>query len=125
MKHLLIRMKNATVRVRLNGSQTAGQVWDALPIRSFTSLWGQEIFFQIPLKAEAEQGFSSTTVEIGDVAYWPQGQCLCVFFGPTPVSRPGEITAASEVTVVGKIEADWEHLKQVTPDEPVLVEEDK
>ncbi len=38
-------------------------------------------------------------VEMGDVAYWPDGPSLCLFFGRTPASRGYEIRAASPVTV--------------------------
>lgn len=47
------------------------------------------------------------TVAMGDIAYWPPGQALCLFFGPTPASRgPTEIRPASAVTPVGRILGD-------------------
>ena len=125
MKNIIIDIEGLVLRAKLNGSQTAGQIWDALPIRSFTSLWGDEVYFQIPVKAGIEKGFSSATAEIGDLGYWPEGQCFCIFFGPTPVSKPGEIRPASAVNLIGKLESDWQALKAVAQDQKVIVKEDK
>jgi len=122
MKTIVIKMGIREFFATLNGSSTAGKVWDALPMKSFTSTWGDEIYFQIPVKAPVEEGYAQETVEIGDVAFWPEGSCFCIFFGPTPVSKRGEIRPASTVNVIGKIEGDWQALKQVKPDETVIVD---
>ena len=108
---------------QLNGSSTAGKIWDILPIKSKTSTWGDEIYFPIPLKAGLEDGFAQEVVEIGDLGYWPEGNCFCIFFGDTPVSKPGEIRPASSVNVFGRLENDWEQLKSIKNDEPIVVEE--
>jgi hypothetical protein len=42
-------------------------------------------------------------VDPGTVAFWPAGNCLCVFWGRTPASRGVECRAASEVNIVGKV----------------------
>jgi hypothetical protein len=125
MKNITLEIDNLQLRAKLNGSQTAGQIWDALPIKSFTSLWGDEVYFQIPVKAKIEKGFSAETVEIGDLGYWPDGQCFCIFFGSTPVSKPGEIRPASAVNIIGKLESDWQVLKTVREDQKVIIKEEK
>jgi hypothetical protein len=38
-----------------------------------------------------------------DVAYWPEGTALCLFYGPTPISKNGKILAYSPVNIIGKI----------------------
>ena len=124
MKNILIKIGDVKLRARLNGSQTAGLIWDALPLKSFTSTWGDEIYFQIPVKAESEEDFSAETVELGDLAYWPEGECFCIFYGPTPVSKPGEIRPASSVNLIGKLEDDYETLKTVRENQPVIIQEE-
>lgn len=123
MKNIVIKIGDLQINGTLNGSATAGKVWDALPIKSFTSTWGDEIYFQIPVKAKLEDGFAQEVVEIGDLGYWVEGECFCIFFGQTPVSKPGEIRPASAVNIIGKIEGDWQALKKVKEDETVVVEE--
>ena len=121
MKNIVIKIGDVNINARLNGSSTAGRIWDALPIKSFTSLWGEEIYFQIPVKTKLEEGFAQETVKLGDMAFWPEGSCLCLFFGPTPVSKPGEIRPASKVNVIGEIEGDFKVLKSVKEDEEVVI----
>ena len=58
----------------------------------------------------------------GDLGYWPSGAAFCIFFGPTPISREGEIRPASAVNVFGKIEGDTSVLKKVLFGNEVLVE---
>ena len=85
----------------LNDSKTARLVYDALPITGEANLWGDEIYFDVNLVAEEENG--KETVALGDIALWLAGPALCIFLGKTPVSRSNEIRPASTVNVVGKI----------------------
>jgi len=49
-----------------------------------------------------------------DVAYWPAGKAICLFFGPTPIGKKGEIKPYSSVNVIGKIKStDKKFLKNV------------
>jgi hypothetical protein len=89
------------VEAELNDTKTARAIWEALPIRGRANLWGDEIYFSIPLSLELEAG--QELVSIGDLGYWPEGNAFCIFFGSTPVSRGHEIRPASPVTVFGKV----------------------
>ncbi len=104
----------------LNDTDTAEAIWAALPISANGSTWGDEIYFQIPVEAEIEDG--QEVVELGDLGYWPPGSAFCLFFGPTPASQGDEIRPASEVTVIGKILGDTEPLKRVASGSPVVIE---
>jgi hypothetical protein len=97
----------------LNDTRTAQAIWEILPIESQANLWGEEIYFSIPLSLELESG--KEVVNIGDLAYWPDGNAFCIFFGATPVSREDEIRPASPVTVFGKVIGDAMVFKNVAP----------
>lgn len=122
MKKVLISIEHLRLAGVLNDSLTAQRIWDALPFKGSTSLWGREIFFPIPVSSRKEKDFSSETVERGDLAFWPKGKCFCIFFGPTPVSSDGEIRPASAVNVVGYLQGDYNRLKDVDENSPVLIE---
>ena len=92
----------------------------ALPIQASGSTWGDEIYFGTSIRADEED--AREVVELGDVGYWPPGQALCLFFGPTPASRGDEIRPASAVNIVGAIEGDSTVLKQVTSGSRVVLE---
>lgn len=100
-----------SVQATLDGSHTAGAVWDALPLEAKIETWGDEIYFGIPLDLAEES--PRAVVEMGDLGYWPPGQAFCVFFGRTPASRGDEIRPASPVNVFGRVEGDPTILKRV------------
>ncbi|MFX0014798.1 MAG: cyclophilin-like fold protein [Promethearchaeota archaeon] len=121
-----IRMKINSCHwdIILNGSspKTGSQILNLLPIESEVRTWGEEIYFSIPLNMPEEN--SKSTVALRDVAYWPEGQCFCVFFGKTPLtSTLDEIKPASPVNVFGKILGDLESLKFIKSGFKVFLEQ--
>ena len=111
-KRIRITAAPIVMDAELNQSQTAQQIWDALPIEARGSTWGDEIYFSIPVEAEVDN--AQEVVELGELAYWPPGTAFCIFFGPTPMSRGAEIRPASPVNVVGKLIGEPEAFKQVS-----------
>ncbi len=116
-----IRAGEVAVTVALNGSTTADAVWDALPIAGRVQTWGDEIYFSIPVDAP-EAPDAAETVDGGAVAYWPPGSALCLFWGPTPMSRGAEIRPASAVNVIGAIDGDPTVLAAVPSGAEIVVE---
>lgn len=108
------------MQAELNNTKTARALYEILPLEGRANTWGEEIYFPIPLYLEIEDG--KEIVEMGDLGYWPDGNSLCIFFGPTPASRKNEIRAASAVTVLGKIVGNPKLLKQVASGAKVIVE---
>jgi hypothetical protein len=109
--------------ITLEGSspKTGSQILNLLPLESEVRTWGEEIYFSIPLNMPQEN--AKSIVALGDVAYWPEGQCFCVFFGKTPLtSTLDEIKPASPVNVFGKVLGDLESLKTVRSNVKVLLE---
>ena len=119
-KRIKITAGDLSVFAELNDTSTAKLVWESLPIEASGSTWGDEIYFRTPIFAEEEN--AREVVDMGDVAYWPPGQALCLFFGPTPASQGDEIRPASAVNVVGRIEGDATMLKQVRSGSQIRVE---
>jgi hypothetical protein len=100
------------LEVEFFDNSTAKEILKNLPLSSTVNLWGEEIYFDIGIKAPVEN--PTTDVNIKDVAYWPQGKCLCIFFGPTPLSGPDKKPVpASEVVIVGKLNNLPSELKEV------------
>jgi hypothetical protein len=102
---ITISAGGVTMSATLNTSSTAEAVWQALPITSRLSLWGDEIYFAIPVHVE-EAPDARAVVDVGDLGYWPPGNAFCIFWGPTPMSRGREIRPASPVNVFGAIAGD-------------------
>ena len=104
-RKIKILVSELNVEAELNESKTAQLIWEALPIEAKTNLWGEEIYFTIPVKTGVERG-AKEVVSAGELGYWPTGHAFCIFFGPTPASRGDEIRAASAVNVIGKVLSD-------------------
>ncbi len=104
-KKIRIHAGHLHVEAELNESKTSQLIWEALPIEAKVNLWGEEIYFAIPVKTELESG-SRDIVSAGELGYWPTGNAFCIFFGPTPASRGDEIRAASPVNIIGKVLTD-------------------
>ena len=119
-KRIKIKIQQLEILAELNDSITAQKIWDALPIETAGKLWGDEIYFSIPVEMGEEN--PKETVEKGDIAYWPKGSAFCIFFGPTPISGEGEIRPASAVNIVGKISGDTEKFKNYKSGEIVKIE---
>ncbi len=120
-RQIQISTGNLTLTATLNDLETANQLWESLPITGRVQIWGDEIYFSIPVNVEEELD-SQETVRAGAVAYWPPGSALCLFWGPTPVSAPGEIRPASAVNVVGIIDNDPTLLAQIPAGSEIVVE---
>jgi hypothetical protein len=104
-KKIRILVSELKVEAELDESKTGQLIWEALPIEAKTNLWGEEIYFAIPVKTGLEQS-AREVVSSGELGYWPTGRAFCIFFGPTPASRGEEIRAASAVNVIGKVLSD-------------------
>jgi hypothetical protein len=112
---------NVIAEASLINTSTADAIWNVLPLESKCNLWGDEIYFTVPVSHKLEKE-ACEIVEKGDLAYWPQGPAFCIFFGPTPISKGDEIRPASAVNVFGKVIGDPTIFKQVSSDAPVRVE---
>ena len=116
-----IRIGQLAMEAELHDTPTGQEIARALPIQTSFNTWGDEIYFAIPV-ASALDDHAREVVESGDLGYWPPGKALCIFFGQTPMSRPGEIRPASAVNIVGKIKGDASRFKQVMHERLVVLE---
>ena len=82
--------------------KTCKYILDSLPFSVNAHLWGEEIYTDESPISQAEEN-AKALVDLNDVAYWPSGKAMCLFFGPTPIGKKGEIKPYSPVNVVGKI----------------------
>ena len=111
-RKIVIAASDLSVTAVLLPTPTASAIYEALPLESEVNVWGDEIYFDIPLQLDLEAD-AREEVAVGDLAYWPSGPAFCIFFGPTPVSRGGEPRAYSPVNVFGRVEGDAAVFKSV------------
>ena len=85
MKKILITINNIELKANLLDTPTAKKIYDALPIEGRANIWGNEIYFGIPVKI-GEDTEAQDEVEVGSLAFWPPEFAFCIFFGRIPVS---------------------------------------
>ena len=100
---IIPKLKN--INLELDDSispKTVKSFLDNLPFSVGINLWGDEIYTdESPVNMGEEN--SKSPVDLFDVAYWPSGKAICLFYGPTPIGNKNEIKPYSPVNVVGKI----------------------
>jgi len=103
---IVIQVGELTLTGRLtdeHAPETARRVLAALPLNANARKWGDEVYFEIPVEAGPENARS--VVAKGDLGYWPDGRCFCIFYGRTPLSTSDEdIVPASPVNLIGRID---------------------
>lgn len=120
MNRITIAAGPITMEAELNEGPAAQAIWNALPITGKANTWGDEIYFEIPVKVEQEPD-ARQDVEVGDLGYWPVGNAFCIFFGPTPVSSGSKPRAYSPVNIVGRVLGDATTFCQVADGEKVTL----
>ena len=96
---------SSNVTLELNDKfspKTTESFLDKLPFTLELNVWGDEIYTSSSPISISEEN-SQSVVSLNDVAYWPTGKAICLFYGPTPISNNKEIYPASPVNVIGKI----------------------
>lgn len=111
---VILKIRNSSnIILELDDSVSPKTVHDFVEKLPFTvdlHVWGDEIYTSKSPISQPEENAKST-VDLFDVAYWPTGKAICLFYGPTPIGTLGEITPASPVNIIGKI---------ISPDKTIL-----
>ena len=85
--------------IRHLSPRTVDAIIKKLPIEGRAAFWKDEVYFEIPVTMGEEK--ARTAVKKGDLAYWPMGRALCVFFGESQpyslVNLVGQITENLEL----------------------------
>lgn len=109
---ITVKIGALELKGELNDSATGKALAGMLPANVKMSRWGDEYYGALPKALNMKEGPEAREeMEVGELAYWPPGNALCIFFGPTPASSGDEPRAASPVNPVGKLTGDIDALK--------------
>ncbi len=116
-----ITAQEVVLDAELFDTATARAIADALPIETVPNEWGDEFYFEVPVKMPLDET-AAIKVAVGDIGYWPPGSALAIFFGPTPMSKGPEPVPASKVNIVGRIAGDATLLRKVKGTKKIRIE---
>ena len=109
---IILKIGEIRLSAELNSSPSAEKLKLLLPLEFSMSRWGDEYYGECGIEMELSQD-ARDVLEVGELAVWPTGKALCIFFGPTPVSKGSEPRAVSPVNPAGKLVGDKEVLKKL------------
>lgn len=121
MRRIRITIGNVTLRAELLDTPTAAAIYAKLPFRSSAQVWGEEVYFTTPVRAEREAG-AKDVVEAGEIAFWVEGGAIAIGFGPTPISRGDEIRLAAKTNIWARALDDVKVLTEAKIGDPVHVD---
>jgi len=121
MSRVEVRTRSGVYLAELDDSEFSNAMWMSLPREGTANVWGNEIYFEMP--GEVTVQGDVTVLESGDVAYWPQGKAICLFFGSTPLSEEdGRPVSAYPVKKIGRLLGDYSGLEDVGDRTRVVLE---
>ena len=96
---ILINTNNIEIVCKLRTNDTATQIKSILPITSKVNVWGDEIYFTISKLNIREESDATDIMNLGEIAFWIQGNSIAIGFGPTPVSISDEIRLINKANI--------------------------
>lgn len=96
----------------LKDTPTARALLSALPLKAKAQTWGEEVYFEIPMKAILEKD-AKQVVPPGTVCFWVEGSSLALPWGRTPISEGREPKLVTRCNVLGRIDGEARQLASV------------
>ncbi len=121
MKKLNLRIGPISLVAELLDTPTAKEILKHVPFTSSVNTWGDEVYFDTPINVSIETD-AKDIVEAGELAFWVEGNCIAIGFGPTPISQGNEIRLAAQTNIWGQSLTDVKLLSKAKDGDPVSVE---
>ena len=110
---MILKFKKFEIPLKLYDTPTAKEISKITINNVEINTWGEEIYFKVATKKAKLEQNARDTVNFGEIAYWVEGQCIAIGFGPTHASINKEIRIVTKVNIIGKFEPTNNVLKEL------------
>jgi len=101
MTKLILKIGPISLIAEFLDTQTAKEILKHVPFTSSANTWGDEVYFDTPVTTIIEAN-AKDIVDAGELAFWVEGSCIAIGFGPTPISQGNEIRLAAKTNIWAK-----------------------
>ena len=122
MPKIRLTIDGVVLSAECRDTLTANAILEALPLKSSTQTWGDEVYFEVPVSVPLEDN-AKDVVEAGEIAFWTQGNCIAIGYGPTPISQGDEIRLAAPTNIWADAIEDVKQLKGVRAGASITIDE--
>ena len=122
MNSINLKFSNYTLNIKLRSTNTANAIKNILPFKSIVKTWGDEIYFEIPIKKNLDlESDAKDVINLGEIAYWIDGKCIAIGYGKTPISQNNEIRLAAKTNIWGDAVLDVKELGRIKDGDEVII----
>ena len=122
MNSINLKFSNYTLNIKLRSTNTANAIKNILPFKSIVKTWGDEIYFEIPIKKNLDlESDAKDVINLGEVAYWIDGKCIAIGYGKTPISQNNEIRLAAKTNIWGDAVLDVKELGKIRNGDEIII----
>ena len=122
MTSINLKFLSFDIIIKLRSTSTANAIKSILPCKSIIQTWGEEIYFEIPIKKDlCLDNTAKDVVNLGEIAYWKEGKCIAIGYGRTPISHNNEIRLAAKTNIWGDAKLNIKKLKNVKDGDEVII----
>ena len=122
MNSINLKFSNYTLNIKLRSTNTANAIKNILPFKSIVKTWGDEIYFEIPIKKNLDlESDAKDVINLGEIAYWIDGKCIAIGYGKTPISQNNEIRLAAKTNIWGDALLDVKELGKIKDGDEIII----
>ena len=122
MNSINLKFSNYTLNIKLRSTNTANAIKNILPFKSIVKTWGDEIYFEIPIKKNLDlESDAKDVINLGEIAYWIDGKSIAIGYGKTPISQNNEIRLAAKTNIWGDAVLDVKELRKIRDGDEIII----